>query len=98
MSSTSMNIPKDISEDVQPKKAEKIEKVEKSNNQLKSKWNYKAVTRGLPFNNEDYVRDLEHKYWKNLAYFSPYYGADLDGKLNYLKFFFLIINIININF
>ncbi|CAG8724093.1 16327_t:CDS:2, partial [Funneliformis caledonium] len=81
MSSTSMNITKNIFEQVRPKKVEKVEKVEKSNNQLKSKWSYKAVTRELPFGNEDYIRDLEHKYWKNLAYFSPYYGADLDGSL-----------------
>ncbi|EXX75202.1 Rph1p [Rhizophagus irregularis DAOM 197198w] len=57
------------------------EKAEKPNNQLKPKWNYKVVTRGLPFDNDDYIRDLEHKYWKNLAYFPPYYGADLDGSL-----------------
>ncbi|RIA98904.1 JmjC domain, hydroxylase-domain-containing protein [Glomus cerebriforme] len=78
MSDTSMGIPKDVSEHVYSKKAEKIEK---AFNHSKPKWNYKVVTRGLPFDNDDYIRDLEHKYWKNLAYFPPYYGADLDGSL-----------------
>ncbi|CAB5163061.1 unnamed protein product [Rhizophagus irregularis] len=78
MSDTSMSIPKDMFEHIHPKKSEKAEK---PNNQLKPKWNYKVVTRGLPFDNDDYIRDLEHKYWKNLAYFPPYYGADLDGSL-----------------
>jgi hypothetical protein len=84
MSDTSMSTSKDMFEHIHPKKAEK------PNNQSKPKWNYKVVTRGLPFDNDDYIRDLEHKYWKNLAYFPPYYGADLDGKSKHCFF----INII----
>ncbi|PKY45824.1 JmjC-domain-containing protein, partial [Rhizophagus irregularis] len=55
---------------------------EGSQSSLKSKLPYaNKFTRTDNIHNITSRPHLEHKYWKNLAYFPPYYGADLDGSL-----------------
>ncbi|CAH1764128.1 16101_t:CDS:10 [Entrophospora sp. SA101] len=41
------------------------------------KFNYHSVNGNLPYNDEQYIKELERDYWRNLPYSPPYYGADM---------------------
>nr|CAG8629741.1 11135_t:CDS:2 [Entrophospora candida] len=43
------------------------------------KFNYHSVNGNLPYNDEQYIKELERDYWRNLPYSPPYYGADMAG-------------------
>ncbi|CAJ0756296.1 22525_t:CDS:2, partial [Entrophospora sp. SA101] len=46
-----------------------------------AKFDYRKINSSLPYNEEEYIKELERTYWRNLPYDSPFYGADLSGSL-----------------